>query len=287
MDKTKLLKEYVKAVLQENTSGLHGPFAKCGKNNTRADDEIGREMNWPFPIENMMPYFNEYTLKQLAQNPNEIEWIIGIDVDYYTEGPDRRVGIMNASTIIENFTVVSIGGCCLSSKADQQAATDALGELTEREKDSLISHYIDNQDDDCRGDYEYDEMRDREFDDDFFDGGGDPFEEGVIREVVNPHDLEFASIEDFSQFLLDDDRDTFTHEELQALNMRTHKPVLLIRKELEAIGFKLAFRPNEKEVRGFKTSSHDRWFGPGSQKTHGGSGIDNQTGRATVRGKTI
>lgn len=98
---------------------------------------------------------------------------------------------------------------------------------------------------------------------------------------------EYGSVNTFAEFLMDDDRDEFTHEDLGALNQRLRLPVNVIRKELEDIGFKLAVRAPEKKVRGFTTSSNDRWYGPGSLKTHGGAGIDAQTGRATVRGKTV
>lgn len=108
-----------------------------------------------------------------------------------------------------------------------------------------------------------------------------------VLEESNANDPEYESIETFAQFLLDDDRDEFTHEDLMALNQNTQQTVGAIRSELEAIGFKLAMRAPEKHIRGFRTSSNDRWFGPGSQKTHGGSGIDTSTGRATVRGKTV
>jgi len=105
----------------------------------------------------------------------------------------------------------------------------------------------------------------------------DPF----MQEGVEMDDPEFDSIETFVQHLLDDERETYTHEELTALNFRTHMPINAIRKELEGYGLTLANRPNVKRTRGFSTSSNDRWFGPGSAATHGGAGIDPQTGRAT------
>lgn len=92
---------------------------------------------------------------------------------------------------------------------------------------------------------------------------------------------EFANIETFGQFLLDEDREEFTHEDLAALNASLNRPVREIRAELESFGFRLATRANEVQVRGFSTSSNDRWFGPGACKTHGGSGISVHTGVAT------
>lgn len=119
--------------------------------------------------------------------------------------------------------------------------------------------------------------------------------ESVIRESEDYMELahalaltpEYASIENLVQFLMDEDREEFTHIELKALAMNLRAPLGDVRKELESYGFRLAKREPEKRVRGFTTSSHDRWYGPGALKTHGGAGIDTSTGRATVRGKTI
>jgi hypothetical protein len=38
-------------------------------------------------------------------------------------------------------------------------------------------------------------------------------------------------------------------------------------------GLTLAERVPPKRVRGFTTSSHDRWFGPGSEPTHAGGAL--------------
>ena len=63
-----------------------------------------------------------------------------------------------------------------------------------------------------------------------------------------------------------------THEDLQALAYRTGLQTKSIRAELDSYGLKLGVREIEKKVRGFTTSSNDRWFGPGSSPTHGGQG---------------
>jgi len=86
---------------------------------------------------------------------------------------------------------------------------------------------------------------------------------------------EFASVEAFVQLCCDDDRATFTHEDLVALNYRLRTPVSAIRDSLEAYGLTLEGRAVGRRVRGFTTSSNDRWFGPGSCPTHGGSGFSN------------
>lgn len=113
-----------------------------------------------------------------------------------------------------------------------------------------------------------------------------PYEE-TISESVDMEDPEYSSIEDFVQFMLDDERDTYTHEDIAALNFRTRMPINNIRKELDGYGFKLGVRAPVKQVRGFTSNSHDRWHGKGSLPTHGGAGIDASTGRATVRGRTV
>jgi hypothetical protein len=82
---------------------------------------------------------------------------------------------------------------------------------------------------------------------------------------------ECASVESFVEFCLDDERDTFSHEDLVVLNFSLRKTVAVLRGELEAYGLRLAPRIPPKKVRGFTTSSNDRWFGPGSCPTSGGA----------------
>ena len=106
----------------------------------------------------------------------------------------------------------------------------------------------------------------------------------LVLEVVSKRDPEYADVDTFAQFMSDDDREEYNHEDLVALNFRTNLPVQVLRKKLEAYGLKLATRPVEKQVRGFNTSSNDRWYGPGSMATHGGAGIEASTGRANAKG---
>ena len=82
---------------------------------------------------------------------------------------------------------------------------------------------------------------------------------------------EYSSIVAFAEFLYAEDRDSFTHQELTALNYRLRIRIDLIRSELESYGIFLEKREVPLKVRGFSTSSNDRWFGPGSMKTHGGA----------------
>jgi hypothetical protein len=85
---------------------------------------------------------------------------------------------------------------------------------------------------------------------------------------------EYRDIPALVAHLLDDDRTEFSHEDLVALNYRLRRPVAQIRRELEDWGLRLAAREVPRHVRGFTTSSNDRWFGPGSEKTHGGAALN-------------
>ena len=91
---------------------------------------------------------------------------------------------------------------------------------------------------------------------------------------------EFQSIEAFVQECMDDERTSFTHEELGELAFNLQRSRNKIRAELEGYGLSLAVRAVEKRVRGFTSNPHDRWFGPGSSPTGGGSGWEQISGFA-------
>ncbi len=101
---------------------------------------------------------------------------------------------------------------------------------------------------------------------------------------IDPTDPEFETVEIFVEYLIDDERDSFTHVELNCLNRRLQRPTREIRRELEDYGLKLILRAKERPVRGFSANSHDRWFGPGSCPTHGGSGWGQIGGFAGQKG---
>ena len=75
---------------------------------------------------------------------------------------------------------------------------------------------------------------------------------------------EHYSFDSFVTFLESDERASFTTEDLLALNFKTHTPTHELRSALESKGFRLTERLPARRVRGFRTSSHDRWYGPGS-----------------------
>jgi hypothetical protein len=95
---------------------------------------------------------------------------------------------------------------------------------------------------------------------------------------------EYKSVEIFVQFCMDDDREQFRHVELRALALNTRTSGSVVREQLEGYGLTLAVREVPKKTRGFSSNSHDRWYGPGSSNSHGGSGNDQIQGFAGRRG---
>jgi hypothetical protein len=83
---------------------------------------------------------------------------------------------------------------------------------------------------------------------------------------------EYESVEAFVEYKMDDEDEEYDHEDLAALNYRLNRPIKEIRSELESFGLKLKGRAAEKKSRGFQSPDHDRWYGPGSDPTHGGGG---------------
>lgn len=95
---------------------------------------------------------------------------------------------------------------------------------------------------------------------------------------------EYESVEAFAEYLMADERTEFTLDDVVVLADRTQMSNPKIIHELKSYGFTMATRVPPKKVRGYQTSSHDRWFGPGSSKTHGGSGWEQITGLAGQEG---
>lgn len=92
-------------------------------------------------------------------------------------------------------------------------------------------------------------------------------------------DPEFESVEMFVQWLLDNDRDEFSFEEAEQLAKALgHSTATLAIRALKDYGLRMMPRQAPKRVRGFTTSSHDRWYGPGASPMHGGSGWEQISG---------
>lgn len=89
---------------------------------------------------------------------------------------------------------------------------------------------------------------------------------------------EHASIEAFAEFLVDEERETFTFTEAETVAKAIEEHVSVVIRELRTYGLAMVPREPERRVRGFQTSSHDRWYGPGSSRTHGGSGHEQISG---------
>ena len=92
---------------------------------------------------------------------------------------------------------------------------------------------------------------------------------------------EYQSVESFVD---DNESGQFTHLDLNVLNCVLRRPIRDIKAELESYGLLLQLRQNEQSTRGFTSNSNDRWSGPGSCHSHGGSGAEQVTGFAGRRG---
>ena len=92
---------------------------------------------------------------------------------------------------------------------------------------------------------------------------------------------EFASVEDFIEYVLDCERDFFTTDELVKLAGRTRTPNSALRQQLEGYGLAFHARVPERKFRTFGDNPHNRWIDSGC---HGGGGGDQILGFAGQRG---
>lgn len=95
---------------------------------------------------------------------------------------------------------------------------------------------------------------------------------------------EFESIEAFAEYKFDDEQTEFSSEELAELAFWVRKSFHVVRVELESYGLQLTKRQHERNFRGFSSNPNDRWYGPGAEKMHGGSGWEQISGFAGQRG---
>jgi len=95
---------------------------------------------------------------------------------------------------------------------------------------------------------------------------------------------EYVSVEAFVEYLFADDQTEFDLSDVVRLADRTHTSNYKLIYELKSYGLTMKTREVLKKVRGFLTSSHDRYYGPGCSKTHGGSGWEQITGIAGQEG---
>jgi len=95
---------------------------------------------------------------------------------------------------------------------------------------------------------------------------------------------EYATIDTFAEFLVDDERESFTFAQAERVSDDLKVHVSVVIRGLKSYGLAMEAREPAKRVRGFRTSSNDRWFGPGSSRSHGGSGYEQICGWAGQKG---
>ena len=95
---------------------------------------------------------------------------------------------------------------------------------------------------------------------------------------------EHASVEAFGEFLLAEERTSFSFNEADRIARGLRVATYVVINGLKSYGFTYEGRASEKRVRGYRTSSLDRFYGPGSAKSHGGSGHEQIMGFAGQKG---
>jgi hypothetical protein len=108
---------------------------------------------------------------------------------------------------------------------------------------------------------------------------------GVIMFTDKPTDPEYQSVEAFVEYLIDVEGEVvFNHLQLGVLSDALGKTRKELCKELEGWGLSLVERAKEENFRTFSSNPHDRWYGPGASRTHGGSGWAQISGFAGQEG---
>jgi hypothetical protein len=95
---------------------------------------------------------------------------------------------------------------------------------------------------------------------------------------------ELENVEAFAEFLMAEDRVSFSFVEADSIAQGLKVATYMVINGLKSYGFGYEGRASEKRVRGYTTSSHDRYWGPGAMKSHGGSGHEQITGFAGQKG---
>jgi hypothetical protein len=72
---------------------------------------------------------------------------------------------------------------------------------------------------------------------------------------------EYSSLEEFIEYMMDDEREEYTHEELGMLAYSLRLSVPKVRVLLLDWGLRLADRPKERHIRGYTSWDHNRWAG--------------------------
>lgn len=95
---------------------------------------------------------------------------------------------------------------------------------------------------------------------------------------------DYQSIEAFVEAAIEDDELQFDWRHLAALAWNLRRSRETIRKELISYGLHFGCKPSGRRVRTIGDNPHDRWYGPGSSPTHGGSGWEQVAGFAGQEG---
>jgi hypothetical protein len=114
-------------------------------------------------------------------------------------------------------------------------------------------------------------------------GKGDEDFRHAVNIETPPDDSEaweFASIANFCEHMAEEERITFTTDELVALAARTGVYNTTLRQVLESKGLKLVGRTPERKFATFGTNQHDRWTCEESRRMNGGGGGDSLIGIA-------
>lgn len=92
---------------------------------------------------------------------------------------------------------------------------------------------------------------------------------------------EYESFDTFIAFMHEEERTTYTAEELQEMCFVCRLTTKALRAKLSVLGFEVERRRHEKQVRGFTSNPNTRWQ---DCPSHGGSGGDNIMGFAGRKG---
>lgn len=92
---------------------------------------------------------------------------------------------------------------------------------------------------------------------------------------------EYTSIEEFVEYMIDDEREEYDHEELGMLAYSLKLSVSKVRAVLADWGLRLTPRPKERNVRGINSWDHNRWAG---NPCGGGSGWEQIIGFSGQKG---
>ena len=92
---------------------------------------------------------------------------------------------------------------------------------------------------------------------------------------------EYTTVERFAEFVLDDERESFTFAELHELAYQLRASWKVLLQELTSYGLALEGQAHEKKFRTVTDNPHDRWT---AYPSHGGSGWEQIAGFAGQRG---